>query len=130
MAAGRGSCGEIVGRASEVEERPVDPSMAEGGVTIRWLVGPGDRFNFYMRLFTMPPGSWIKGHHHPWEHEIFIVEGSGRVRIGETTYHVGKGDFLYIPPNVEHEYWADGEGMKFLCMIPAGPTTEENGKKC
>ena len=128
--AGQGPCGEIVAHYSEVEEKPVDPKMVDGRVTIRWLIGPEGPFNFYMRLFTMEPGSHIKGHYHPWEHEIFIVSGGGRVRIGGKTYEVGEGSFLYIPPNAEHEYWAGPEGMRFLCMIPRGPTVEEEGKRC
>ncbi len=127
---GRGPCGEIVGRVGNVEEKPVPSEMAEGGVTIRWLIGPGEGFNFYMRVFRMPPGSHIKGHSHPWEHEILILEGSGRVRIGSKTYEVSKDTFLYIPPNVEHEYWAGEGGMRFLCIIPSGPTAKEEKVEC
>ena len=128
--AARGPCGEIVARAYDVEEKTLPKDMAEGGVTIRWLIGPEGGFNFYMRLFTMKPGSWIKPHHHPWEHEIFILSGSGRVRIGGKTYEVEEGFYLYIPPNVEHEYWAGEAGMRFLCMIPSKPTAEEGLRKC
>jgi len=126
----RGPCGELVGRVSEVEAKPVPQEMAEGGVRIRWLIGPEGDYNFYMRVFEMPPGSHIKGHSHPWEHEILVLEGGGRVRIGSTTYDVGEGNFMYIPPNVEHEYWAGERGMRFLCIIPSKPTAPEEKVEC
>ena len=120
-----GECRAKVVHFSQVEEKRVPEDMATG-TTIRWLIASEDGArNFYMRLFTMEPGAHIKGHFHPWEHEIFILEGGGRVRIGSKTYEVGPGYALYIPPNVEHEYWAGESGMKFLCMIPSAPTAEK-----
>jgi len=120
-----GECPVKVVHFSQVEEEKVPEDMATG-TTIRWLISEKDGArNYYMRLFTMAPGGHIRGHFHPWEHEIFVLEGSGRVRIGSKTYDVGEGYAIYIPPNVEHEYWAGQEGMKFLCIIPAGPTAEK-----
>jgi len=120
----RGRCGEAVGHYSEVEAKPVPSEMAEKA-RIRWLIGEGSRAkNFYMRLFTVEKGGHIKPHFHPWEHEIFVLKGKGRVRIGSSTYTVGEGYYLYIPPNVEHEYWADEE-LWFICVIPSRPTAEK-----
>ncbi len=118
-------CGKVISYKEVVAER-VDPSMAEGDVTIRWLIAEKDGAKtFYMRLFEMSPKTRIKPHFHPWEHEIFILRGYGRLRIGKT-WHSVKGEmFVYIPPNVEHEYEAGDEGLAFLCLIPAKPTAEK-----
>ncbi len=124
-------CGEKVAHYTQVEEKIIPPNMAVN-TTIRWLIAEQDGArNFYMRLFRMGENSHIKGHFHPWEHEIFIVKGSGRVRIGEKYYDVSEGTAIYIPPNVEHEYWSK-KGMWFICVIPAKPTSEEreNPIKC
>ncbi|MEB3806850.1 MAG: cupin domain-containing protein [Desulfurococcales archaeon] len=119
------ACGEKVVHFTSVEEKAVPSDMAEG-TTIRWLISGDDGArNFYMRLFSMGPGAHIRPHFHPWEHEIYIVSGSGRVRIGSRTYSVGEGFAIYIPPNVEHEYWSGEEGLRFICVIPARPTAEE-----
>ena len=121
------ACGEKVAHYSSVEEKVVPEEMASK-TYIRWLIAEADGAkNFYMRLFRVEPGGHIKSHFHPWEHEIFVIRGKGRVRIGRSTYNVGEGTFLYIPPNVEHEYWADEE-LWFICVIPSGPTTSKTGK--
>jgi len=120
---------EALGYADALDEidetfdaEPLPESMAEG-TRIRWLIGEKDSPpTFYMRLFEMGPSGHIKAHFHPWEHEIFVLEGSGEVRIGSRKYRVEAGTAIYIPPNVEHEYWAGGEGMRFLCIIPKGET--------
>ncbi len=121
-------CGEKVTHYTSVPEEPVPEEMATG-TTIRWLISDKDgASNFYMRMFRMEPGAHIKAHFHPWEHEIYVLEGSGRVRIGSSTYDVSEGTVVYIPPNVEHEYWSGDKGLRFLCIIPARPTAEKTEK--
>ena len=90
------------------------------GVKVRWLIRTKDGAeNFFMRMFRVPPGTEIPEHSHDWEHEIFVLRGSGLVRIGEKEYRVSEGTFLFIPPNVEHYYENTGEGdLEFLCLIP------------
>ncbi|WP_236698193.1 cupin domain-containing protein [Pyrodictium occultum] len=128
----RGPCGEKVGRAVDVEASEASVGGEKlPGVYIRWLVSDKDGApTFAMRMFTAEPGSHIPGHSHPWEHEIFVLSGSMRVRIGEREYAVGQGDFLYIPPNVHHEYFVGDKGVVFLCMIPLKPSVGEDYNPC
>ncbi len=118
-----GPNGEKVGLSSEVRLEAVPKDMGVG-VFVRWLIkGEDGARAFAMRLFELEPGAHILPHKHPWEHEIYVLEGVGRVRIGGEHYDVGKDYFIFIPPNVEHEYWNTGESrLKFLCMIPLKPT--------
>lgn len=115
----KGSSGEKIGHYSEIPAEPVGEDMATG-TTIRWLIHKEDgALLFAMRMFEVRPGGHIKAHKHPWEHEIFILEGKGRIRIGEKSYDVSEGYFVYIPPNVEHEYWNTSDSvLRFLCIIP------------
>lgn len=127
-----GPCGEKVGHYSIVKNEPVPENMATN-TWIRWLIRKEDGApTFAMRLFEVEPGGHIKAHHHPWEHEIFVLEGIGDVRIDNRVYRVTSGFFIYIPPNVEHEYWNRGSTpLKFICIIPHKPSTEDkNAKKC
>ncbi|MEM3928925.1 MAG: cupin domain-containing protein [Candidatus Korarchaeum sp.] len=88
------------------------------GAHIKWIFSPKDGApTFAMRLIKVEAGGTIPEHSHPWEHEIFILKGSGRIRVGENTYLVSKGNAILIPPDVPHEYYATTE-MLFLCMIP------------
>jgi quercetin dioxygenase-like cupin family protein len=127
----KGPCGEKVGHYTDVIEENVPSEMASG-TTIRWLVRKEDGApTFAMRLFKVAPGGHINAHRHPWEHEIYVVRGKGRVRIGSANYTVNEGFFIYIPPNVEHEYWNTGDDdLLFICVIPHGPTVPEEKVEC
>ncbi len=110
----------------EIEAQMVPERMASGRVTIRWLISKDDGAQaFYMRLFEMEPDSEIKEHSHPWEHEIFVLEGDGVISIEDKEYRVKAGTVVFIPPNVRHYYKSGSKGMSFICVIPAEPTARE-----
>ena len=59
--------------------KDVESKKAEEGaenLNIRWLITKeiGAK-NFAMRLFEMKSGGSSPYHSHPWEHEVFILEG-------------------------------------------------------
>ncbi|MCD6196772.1 MAG: cupin domain-containing protein [Staphylothermus sp.] len=114
-----GSYGEKLGHYTLVKKEKVPEDMAEK-TWIRWLIRKEDGApNFAMRVFEVESGGHIKAHSHPWEHEIFVLEGVGDIRIGDRVYRVTSGFFIYIPPNVEHEYWNKGDKpLVFICLIP------------
>lgn len=91
---------------------------------IRVLISKKDGAPTYaMRIFEIEPGGHIPLHDHPWEHEIFVLEGKLRIRIGDEVYEVSNGTAIYIPPNIPHEYWNVGDGiLRFICTIPHKPT--------
>ena len=125
----RGPCGEKVGRAADVE--PIEARLSDGsvleGVRLRWLISSDDGApTFAMRLFEVEPGAVIPGHSHPWEHEIYVLEGSVRVCIENNCYELSAGDFIYIPPNTTHSYKAGSMGVRFLCLIPNKPSVPED----
>lgn len=76
--------------------------------------------NFSMRLFELEPSSVIPPHKHPWEHEIFVIEGEGEIRVGGQLLKVREGEAVYIPPGVEHSYknQSRDKPFKFLCIVP------------
>ena len=103
----------------EVEREKVDVAGAEG-VHVRWLIAPDDGApNFYMRRYELAPHGRTPRHAHPWEHEVYILEGTGVVlgEGGERPFRAG--DVVYVPPGEEH-YFAAGErgNVAFLCLIP------------
>ncbi len=107
----------IIGHISEVKEEDVEGAKL---TKIQWLIHKENGAKRYaMRRFTIKRGGEIPKHKHPWEHEIYILSGSGVVGIGDKEYNVSEDMFLYIPPNVEHWYRNDGdEDWVFLCIIP------------
>ena len=75
--------------------------------------------NFAMRFFEMEPEGCSPFHSHPWEHEVFILEGEGVVVGGEEERKFRTGDVIFVPPNEKHQFKNTGETtVKFLCLIP------------
>ena len=60
--------------------------------------------NFAMRVFEIAPGGHTPLHHHPYEHEIHVMEGQGTV-WREDEQHQFKN--------------AAEKPFKFMCLIPA-----------
>ena len=114
--------GELTAKVCHYTEVPAKTFGDEApGVTIRWLIGEeGDGAPVYAsRLIEVAPGRSTPDHTHPFEHENFILEGKGKVRIDEAWHELGPGYVVFVPPGARHRYVNTGEGpFKFLCGIP------------
>lgn len=90
------------------------------GVTMRMMVGRGDGApNFAMRHFTVDPGGHSPRHSHDYEHEVVVVEGSGRLESDGEFCDLSAGDVVFVEPNVLHQFVNSGdEPFKFLCLVP------------
>ena len=96
------------------------PATADG-VKVRWLITEEETGapNFAMRQFTVKPGGSTPQHAHPWEHEAYILEGSGTIQGGDEIETFKAGAVVYVPPDELHQFKNTGDvEMKFLCMIP------------
>jgi quercetin dioxygenase-like cupin family protein len=87
---------------------------------VRWLITKEvGAENFAMRLFEMEPGGYTPLHTHPWEHEVFIIEGEGFVFDGEKARDFKAGDVVFVSPDERHQFKNSGKKtLKFLCLIP------------
>ena len=70
----------------------------------------------------LPAGASTTPHYHPLTEEIYyILEGEGRMRIGDQLRDVGVGDAIAIPPGNEHQIVNTGQQtLKFLCCCAPG----------
>ncbi len=55
-----------------------------------------------MTYSEIPPDGTSSHHIHEWEHEVYIIEGSGTLICDGKEYPVKEGDAMFIPPNVDH----------------------------
>jgi quercetin dioxygenase-like cupin family protein len=104
--------------ANVAEEKP---HLAGAQATIRWLIaGKEGAPNFAMRVIELKSrGETIPVHGHPYEHEIFIIEGTGNVLTPAGASPVRYGNFIYVQPNEEHGFENTGdEPFRFICVIP------------
>lgn len=108
-----------IGNAFDIRAAEVNSKGAEK-VTIRWLVSKNDGApNFAMRMFEVGPGGKTPYHTHSWEHEVYILEGEGRLELEEGPKEFSKGHFIFVPEGIKHSFINSGDGtLRFLCMVP------------
>jgi mannose-6-phosphate isomerase-like protein (cupin superfamily) len=70
----------------------------------------------------LPPGGQTAPHYHPQTEEIYyILEGTGRMTIGDESRDVGPGDAIAIPPRAVHTITTTSdEPLRFLCCCAPG----------
>jgi quercetin dioxygenase-like cupin family protein len=113
----------FVKRSSHVP--PTTSSHTPAGVTLRELITDKDGApNFAMRIFDLNAGASTPFHAHPWEHEVFVVKGSGAVRPKDgQEIPFRAGDCVYVAPEEMHCFVADRSGpLQFICVIPSPKT--------
>ena len=73
------------------------------------------------------PGLVTAAHYHPRTEEIyFILNGAGRMRIGDEQRLVRAGDAIAIPPGAVHQITNTGsEMLVFLCCCAPGYEHED-----
>ncbi|HEX9262620.1 MAG TPA: cupin domain-containing protein [Candidatus Bathyarchaeia archaeon] len=89
-------------------------------VRVRWLITKEmGANNFAMRLFEIEPEGNSPLHTHPWEHEVFILEGEGVVFDGDKSTPFEANDVVFVPSDERHQFKNTGKKrLKFLCLIP------------
>ena len=109
----------LIRRAQEIQGKTVEMDGA-AGVTMRLMVGRADGApNFAMRHFTVEPGGQTPRHSHDYEHEIYVVEGAGRIEQDGEFSELKAGDVIYVKPNALHQFVNTGRApFKFLCLVP------------
>lgn len=90
------------------------------GVTKRVLIGPDENApTFYLRHFTVDSAGHTPLHRHSWEHEIFVLSGSGSLQVEDERAPLEPGMAAFVPSEALHQLTAGKDGLVFLCLIPA-----------
>ncbi|MEA2105035.1 MAG: cupin domain-containing protein [Candidatus Cloacimonadota bacterium] len=109
-------------KVTHFNEIPLENVDIEGvkDTKIRWLISQKDNApNFALRMFELEPGGFTPLHTHDWEHEVFVIQGSGTLVLKNETIPFQQWDVIYIDPNFEHRFRNDGDTLlRFLCAIP------------
>ncbi len=105
---------------TNIEEKPVNMEGAKD-TFIRWLITSEDGApNFAMRLFRVLPGGYTPYHNHPYEHEVFVLEGEGKLVFEGNEYELKPGFIAYVDPDRKHQFvnTSKDKELKFICVIP------------
>lgn len=109
-------------KVTHYSEVPAEnPGGGTEGVTIRWVISAEDGApNFYMRVFEVSPGGYSPLHSHPWEHEVYILSGEGKVVREDGGVKLRPGTAVFIPPGETHQFRNTGEQLlRFICVVPS-----------
>lgn len=108
-----------VKHSADVQRNMVDMEGAKG-CQVQILVGKEEQApNFVMRQFEVAPGGHTPKHFHDYEHEVYVLEGSGTVTEGDQEHPLREGDVVFVAPSDIHQFKNTGSTpMKFLCLIP------------
>lgn len=70
----------------------------------------------------LPPGQSTTPHRHVKTEEIYyVLDGRGRMRVGNDSQDVGPGDAIAIPPGASHQITnTGGDVLRFLCCCAPG----------
>ena len=74
----------------------------QGGAPMRLISLEDNPPTCTMTLSVIEPGKTSAHHIHPWEHEVYIIEGTGVLLCDGKEYPVKQGDGMFIPGNVDH----------------------------
>jgi quercetin dioxygenase-like cupin family protein len=107
-------------KAFHYTEVPAQDVEGCPGVTIRWAIGRNvSAPNFALRVIQLEPGSATEYHTHAWEHEVFVLEGTGLVRDAEGEVAIGPGTCVFVKPDEIHNFQNTGDTvMQFICVVP------------
>ncbi len=79
-----------------------------------------------MRQFEVAPGGFTPRHSHPYEHEVFVLEGNGVVFEGDKEHKLSAGDVVFVVPDEVHQFRNTGDvPLKFLCMVPNSSSSQK-----
>lgn len=103
----------------DVQLQQVEEEGAHG-VSVRWVISKDDGAkNFFMRVFDVEPGGYTPYHQHPWEHEVFILEGTATVVSEDGERRAPAGNVVFVLPNEHHNFKNETDTvLRFICLIP------------
>jgi uncharacterized cupin superfamily protein len=111
------------------EVTPVDENRGELGHRTRRLgADAGGRALGCSHLEVAPGKTAFAFHFHSaFEEAIFVLDGVGKLRIGQETIDLHGGDYVAIPPGPDAAHALTNTGatpLRYLCMsAPASPAT-------
>lgn len=88
------------------------------GITRQALFNRPDEIPAALRYFEIEPGGYSSFEKHRHVHAVMILQGRGRVLVGDSVYDVAPFDLVYIPSGKWHQFRADDDApLGFLCLV-------------
>jgi len=109
----------IIKHINEIEKEAITGKGVKGVEKQRILSADDGAPNFTLRRFSIDPGGYTFYHTHDFEHEVYVLSGSGTVRRKNNEVQICKDSAILVVPNEIHQFINSGENsLIFLCIIP------------
>jgi mannose-6-phosphate isomerase-like protein (cupin superfamily) len=80
-------------------------------------------------MIELKPGATNKMHtHEDCEQVYFILEGGGLIQVGDESQKVKKGDAIFLPAQIPHEFTNNTEKTSIILMIGSSTYQKIEGK--
>ena len=92
------------------------------GMTLRWLTADDDERSprFCMRSVRLEPGGSSPWRENPWEHQLYVLAGSGVLAQGEGETPLSPGTAVLVREGVGFCVRNEGEApLEYLDMVPS-----------
>ena len=108
----------IVKKRKELIRKDVNDTEAKNVDFYPVITASDGAPNFALRLFEIGSEGHTPFHSHDWEHEVYIIEGSGLIVEESKNTKIEKDDFIYVEPGEKHQFSAGSKGLKWICIVP------------
>ncbi|MBN2055167.1 cupin domain-containing protein [bacterium] len=100
--------------------RDVEAKPSLEGVTMRVVIGPDQGAPvFNLRVFEVQPGAATPHHAHWWEHEVFVLDGTGVVNTPDGDQPIAAGKAVFVGRKEMHHFKNTGDSvLRFICLVP------------
>ena len=100
--------------------REVEADNEVPGVALRTVISAQDGApHFAMRVLEVAPGASTPFHTHDWEHEVFILEGEGKVKGVDGERALQPNDVVFVAGQEKHCFVNPGpQPLLFICCNP------------
>lgn len=114
--------GEILEESfvSHVDDVKLEEVGEADGVFIKWLFGPEEGLDYYLRKTILKPGGTMPYHKHDYDHAEYVLKGKLKISVDGEERILEEGNFFYAPEGVPHKGENPGEDDTItLFMMPA-----------
>lgn len=81
------------------------------------------------RVWYLDPGDAVSYHRQDRQEEFYLVlEGTGRIRIGDERLTFEAGTTLRIPPETPRQIYNDTEDDRHVWLVVGAPAIENDGR--
>jgi quercetin dioxygenase-like cupin family protein len=87
---------------------------------VRFAFGPQGKIetkNLNLGVVNFDPGKEALNHRHDTDEALFVLSGSGKIKIGNKVYDLKRNDFIHIPSQTDHSLMTEKNKVKILFIF-------------